>query len=249
VNASNTDKDWAWMSQNNRGAQLTNESSYWGQIAVQGPKAAELLKRVSGIDTQTKKPFSIVPFTLNSKTCYLATTGYTGEAGAEIFVPASETVLLWNELLKHGADLDVQPIGLGARDTLRTEMKYSLYGHEIDDTTNPYAASLGWVVKPTQKDFMGKNIILAAREKGLTQNLIGFKLLDKGIPRQGYTLFSFDNKEIGKVTSGTLSPSLDEAIGIAYLDTSFCKEGTEFAVDIRGRKVKAVVVKTPFVKK
>jgi aminomethyltransferase len=204
---------------------------------------------VSGIDTQTKKAFSIIPFQLNSKTCYLATTGYTGEAGAEIFVPATETVTLWNELLKHGADLEVQPIGLGARDTLRTEMKYSLYGHEIDDTTNPYAASLGWVVKPTQKDFMSKNIILAVKEKGLSQNLIGFKLLDKGIPRQGYNLFSFDNKEIGKVTSGTLSPSLDEAIGIAYLDTAFCKEGTEFAVDIRGRKVKAVVVKTPFVKK
>ncbi len=141
----------------------------------------------------------------------------------------------------------MQPIGLGARDTLRTEMKYSLYGHEIDDTTNPYGAGLGWVVKPAKKDFIGKAAIVGAKERGLQQKLIGFKLLERGIPRQGYTLFSFDGREIGKVTSGTMSPTLNQAIGIAWIDTAHSSEGSEFAVDIRGKKIKAQVVPTPFV--
>lgn len=249
VNASNTEKDWNWFVKNNKGADLSNESSYWSQIAVQGPKAHELLKRVSGLDTASLKSFTITGFSFAGANCFLATTGYTGETGAEIFVPATAAAQLWQSLLEKGQDLQVQPIGLGARDTLRTEMKYSLYGHEIDDHSNPYAAGLGWVVKPTKKDFIGKSIIMGQKEAGLAQSLVGFKLIEKGIPRQGYSLFSFDNKEIGRVTSGTLSPTLDEPIGIAYLDVAFSKLGTEFLVDIRGRKVKAVVVKTPFVTK
>jgi aminomethyltransferase len=179
----------------------------------------------------------------------VATTGYTGEKGCEVFVEASGAAALWKTLVEKGSDLGVMPIGLGARDTLRTEMKYSLYGHEIDDTTNPYEAGLGWVIKPAKKDFMGKSLIVGKKEAGLERTLVGFKMLEKGIPRQGYSVFSFDNKEIGKVTSGTHSPSLDEPIGIAYVSTAFAKEGTEFQLDIRGRKVKAVVCKTPFISK
>lgn len=245
VNASNKDKDFAWMIKNNKGADITDESSQWGQIAIQGPKALELCDRVFGFKVSEMKSFTLQAGKFQGHTIMVATTGYTGEKGCEVFVEAAGTAALWVELLKH-QDLGVMAIGLGARDTLRTEMKYSLYGHEIDDTTNPYEAGLGWVIKPAKKDFIGKALIVGAKEAGLKKALIGFKMIDKGIPRQGYALFGFDNKEIGKVTSGTHSPSLDEPIGIGYVDVAFAAEGTEILVDIRGRKVKAKVCKTPF---
>lgn len=249
VNASNKDKDFAWMTKNNKGADITDESDLWGQIAIQGPKALELCDKVFGFKVSEMKPFTHQAGQFKNFKIIVATTGYTGEKGCEVFVEAAGTPDLWMHLLEQGKDLGTMPIGLGARDTLRTEMKYSLYGHEIDDTTNPYEAGLGWVIKPAKKDFVGKALIVGKKEAGLTRGLVGFKMLDKGIPRQGYSLFSFDNKEIGKVTSGTHSPSLDEPIGIAYIDLAFAKEGTEFNLDIRGRKVKAVVCKTPFIQK
>ncbi|MEN0059033.1 MAG: glycine cleavage system aminomethyltransferase GcvT, partial [Bdellovibrio sp.] len=249
VNASNKDKDFAWMSRHNKGADISDESESWGQIAIQGPQALPLCDRVFDFKVSEMKPFTVKVSTFQGFKVMVATTGYTGEKGCEVFVEAAGTPALWSTLLEQGKDLQVMPIGLGARDTLRTEMKYSLYGHEIDDTTNPYEAGLGWVIKPAKKDFMGKSLIVGKKEAGLTQQLVGFKMLERGIPRQGYSLFSFDNKEIGKVTSGTHSPTLDEPIGIAYIDVASSKEGTEFLLDIRGRKVKAVVVKTPFVQK
>lgn len=249
VNASNKDKDFSWMVKHNKGADLTDESDSWGQIAIQGPKAFELCDRVFGFKVSAMPSFTIKTAQFENYKIMVATTGYTGEKGCEVFVEAAGTVALWNTLLEKGKDLGVMSIGLGARDTLRTEMKYSLYGHEIDDITNPYESGLGWVIKPAKKDFMGKNLIVGKKESGLTKTLVGFKMLDKGIPRQGYSLFSFDNKEIGKVTSGTHSPTLDEPIGIAYVDVGYAKEGSEFLLDIRGRKAKAVVVKTPFVQK
>lgn len=249
VNASNKDKDFAWMTKHNKGAVVTDESSQWGQIAIQGPKALELCDRVFGFKVSEMKSFTVHAGKFQGHDIMIATTGYTGEKGCEVFVAAAGTVTLWNTLLEKGQDLGVQPIGLGARDTLRTEMKYSLYGHEIDDTTNPYEAGLGWVIKPAKKDFMSKAQIVGKKEAGLSRNLVGFKMLEKGIPRQGYSLFSFDNKEIGKVTSGTHSPTLDEPIGIAYVDVAFAKEGTELLMDVRGRKVRAVVCKTPFIQK
>ncbi|HRO66644.1 MAG TPA: glycine cleavage system aminomethyltransferase GcvT [Pseudobdellovibrionaceae bacterium] len=247
VNASNADKDFAWMQKNNRGADLVNESEKWGQIAIQGPKALDLCDQIFGVSVSGMKPFTLKPSTFQGHRIMIATTGYTGEKGCEVFVEAAGTVALWNELLKQGEPLGVMPIGLGARDTLRTEKKFSLYGHEIDDATNPYEAGLGWVIKPQAKDFIAKDKILAVKEKGLRRKLIGFKMLEKGIPRQGYSLFSFDNQEIGTVTSGTHSPSLDAPIGIAFVETSQAADGTEFFVDIRGRKVKAKVCPTPFV--
>jgi len=250
VNASNADKDFAWMVSNNRGAQITNESEKWGQIAVQGPKALELLARVCGPETKVIPSFEFRRMAYQGDTLLVARTGYTGEDGAEIFVPAKLTAKLWRELLEKGQDLGVTPVGLGARDTLRTEMKYPLYGHEIDDQTNPYSAGLGWVVKPDKKDFIGRAKILAGKEAGLPRKLIGFKMLERGIARQGYKLFSVDeNKEIGVVTSGTPSPTLNENIGVGYLEKQWAAEGNQINVDIRGRMVKAEVVATPFVNK
>lgn len=247
VNASNTDKDFAWMVKNNRGAEITNESAQWGQIAVQGPKAMELIRRVCGEAAGAIPSFEFRNVAFNGSEVLVARTGYTGEDGVEIFVPSAQAVTLWRKLLSEGKDLGVTPVGLGARDTLRTEMKYPLYGHEIDDTTNPYSAGLGWVVKPDKKDFVGRAKIVAAKEAGLPRKLVGFKVRDRAIARQGYKLFSFDNKEIGLVTSGTPSPSLNENIGIAYIDKELATEGSRFHVDIRGRRIEAEVVPTPFV--
>lgn len=245
VNASNTDKDFAWMVKNNRGAEIINESSQWGQIAVQGPKALKLMDRIFPNVMPNRNEIRSTRF--DGDTVWIARTGYTGEDGVEVFVPAAKTVELWRALLDKGADLNVEPIGLGARDTLRTEMKYSLYGHEIDDTTNPYSAGLGWVIKPKIKDFIGRSKILAEREKGLKHKLVGFRMREKGIPRQGYKLFSTEGEEMGYVTSGTLSPTLNDSIGIGYVDTGLSLEGTVFKVEIRARMVEAEVVPTPFV--
>lgn len=249
VNASNTDKDFAWMVKNNRGADITNESAQWGQIAVQGPQAMVLARRVLGEKVAEIPAFEFRKMSFTSGEVLVARTGYTGEDGVEIFVPASLTVDLWRALLDQGSDLGATPVGLGARDTLRTEMKFPLYGHEIDDVTNPYAAGLGWVIKPDKKDFVGREKIVSAKEIGLPRKLVGFKVRDRAIARQGYKLFSFDNKEIGLVTSGTPSPTLNENIGIAYVDNDFAAEGRRFHVDIRGRRIDVEVVSTPFVKR
>jgi len=248
VNAANKDKDFQWMLKNNKGADVTDESSQWGQIAVQGPKALQLLAKVLGTEAGTMNSFEVHPFQKWGGTLLFARTGYTGESGGEIFVPAELTEKLWFELLEQGQDLNVQPIGLGARDTLRTEMKYSLYGHEIDDSTNPFEAGLGWVVKPAAKDFLGKAAMLAGKENGLKRQLIGLELTDKGIPRQGYKVLNEKGEEIGIVTSGTLSPSTEKAIGIAYVATPYIALGGPLLVDIRGRPAKARVCETPFYK-
>jgi aminomethyltransferase len=246
VNASNTDKDFAWLRQNNRGAELINESAQWGQIAVQGPKAMPLISRVFGVEALDIPSFEFRESKFAGQTVLIARTGYTGEEGVEVFVPAEKTAELWRALLKEGADFGVAPIGLGARDTLRTEMKYSLYGHEIDDQSNPYAAGVGWVVKPDKKDFLGRSVILDQKEKGLPRKLIGFKMCDRGIARQGYKVVS-EGREVGVVTSGTPSPSTGENIGIAYVDKALSADGTKIAIDIRGRAVQAEIVPTPFV--
>jgi aminomethyltransferase len=249
VNAANKDKDLQWLLKHNRGADITDESDIWAQIAVQGPKAETLLKNIFGEKIDDLASFQFADFDFSGEKTIVAKTGYTGEAGAEIFVPNDVAESLWMELLKQGAELGVKPIGLGARDTLRTEMKYSLYGHEIDETTNPYEAGLGWVCKPQAKDFMGKDQIVKVKADGLKRKLIGFEMIDRGIARQGYELFSFDNKPLGQVTSGTPSLSLGTNIGIGFIDLDMATEGTEFYVQIRNKMVKAKVVKTPFVKK
>lgn len=249
VNASNTEKDFEWMKAHNRfGAEIVNASGTWGQIAVQGPRGLELAARVCGAEVRAIPAFEFRRIGYQGEHILVARTGYTGEDGVEIFVPATLTVQLWRELMAKGADLGVTPVGLGARDTLRTEMKYPLYGHEIDDFTNPYAAGLGWVTKPEKKEFVGRDKILAGKEHALQQRLIGFKMLERGIPRQGYKLFSADgSREAGRVTSGTVSPSLNDNIGIGYIARDLSEVGSKCAVEIRGRMVRAEVVPTPFV--
>jgi aminomethyltransferase len=248
VNASNSDKDYAWMVKNNRGAEIVNESAQWGQIAVQGPNAMQLAARVCGDEVKDIPSFEFRRMAYGGDHVLVARTGYTGEDGVEIFVPSPLTAKLWQDLMKQGNDLGVTPVGLGARDTLRTEMKYPLYGHEIDDTTNPYSAGLGWVVKPDKKDFIGRDKIVGGKEKALQRRLVGIKMVERGIPRQGYKLFTQDGaREIGFVTSGTLAPSLNENIGVVYVAREFSEPGQRVNVEIRGRMVGAEVVPTPFV--
>jgi aminomethyltransferase len=247
VNASNTEKDFQWMKKNNKGAQIENESSRWAQIAIQGPKASALVGRILGKELQGLKKNEFAVLEQDEKAWYVARTGYTGEDGFEVFLPNEHAAQFWRDLLDQGKDLGVAAIGLGARDTLRTEMKYSLYGNEITDETSALEAGLGWVIKFQKGDFIGKSALEAQKVEGVKNKLVGFKLLDKGIPRQGYILNSLDNTEIGRVTSGTHSPSLNEPIGIGYVRKEWGLEGKEFFVQIRGRNARAVVVKTPFV--
>ena len=250
MNASNAQKDYDWVYENAHGVEVIDEGDKWGQIAVQGPNAFELVERViSGFKSSSLENFEFGLTFYKGAECMIAKTGYTGEDGFEIFIDREACVALWQDLISKGQDLSVQPVGLGARDTLRTEMKYCLYGHEIDDTTFPHEARLNWVVKAGKKDFIGKEAILAAKETGYEKKLVGFKLKDRGIPRQSYLLFSFDNEEIGWVTSGTMSPTLNEAIGIGYVKPEFAKIGSEFNVQIRSKFVPVEVVKTPFVEK
>lgn len=249
VNAANVEKDWKHFQENNKGAELTNESSYWGQIAVQGPNAFALIDSVLKISSANMKSFTLKKLNWKGYSVIFATTGYTGEKGGEIFIEAKGASELWKTLLQTGQEFGVKPIGLGARDSLRTEMKMSLYGHEIDDHSNPYEASLGWAVKPQAKDFLGKEPIVKVKETGLTRSLIGFKMVDRGIPRQGYTLHRENGEEMGIVTSGTHSPTLDEPIGIGYVHPEFSPVGSIFYVDIRGKKIKATTCKTPFIAK
>jgi aminomethyltransferase len=247
VNASNIEKDYEWMLAHNKGAEIRNESSEWAQIAIQGPKARRLLTEIFAQAVNDLKPFHFLEGNYEKAKCLIACTGYTGEDGFEVFLPNVMAIPFWQKLLDLGQKYGVQPIGLGARDTLRTEMKYSLYGHEIDDTTNPMESGLGWVVKLQKGDFIGRTPMAQAKERGVPRKLIGFRMIDKGIPRADYGLLSFDKKPIGKVTSGTLSPTLNEGVGIGYVPSEMSAEGTEIFVDIRGRPTRAKIVKTPFV--
>lgn len=254
VNASNIEKDFEWMKANNQGAELENASDRWGQIAIQGPKALALIEKVlsqgqGDLGIATMKSFTFRELEFHGEKVIFARTGYTGEDGGEIFVPAGLTEKLWKQLLADGKTFGVAPIGLGARDTLRMEMKYPLYGQELTSETNPMEARLGWVVKLKKGDFIGRAAIAEQSEKGAPRHLVGLKLIEKGIPRTGYGVVAENGDVLGEVTSGTMSPSLGEPIGVAYVKASHSKEGSQVFVDIRGRRVKAVVCATPFYKK
>ena len=243
VNAANTDKDFAFLQENNKGAELINESSQWGQIAIQGPMALAAVEKVTGEDLSSLPGFCFKSW----GHCYIAKTGYTGEDGVEIFVPWGEANALWKRFFAECPE--ALPIGLGARDTLRTEMKYPLYGQDISDTTIPYSAGLGWVVKPAKGDFLGKDLMVQAKEAGIPRKLVGLEITGKGIARPGYKVFSVDSEEAGEVTSGTLAPSLNKAIAIAYVDKALADVGTKVLVQMRNKWLEAEVVKTPFYKK
>jgi len=250
VNASNVDKDYRWMHENSAGLDctVTNESERWAQIAVQGPKAPELLARLFGDEFRTMAPFRLRQKTFEGRQMIVATTGYTGERGGEIYCPTDDGAWLWRTLLERGADLNPRPIGLGARDTLRLEYKYCLYGNDIDETTNPIEAGLAWTVKLTH-DFIGRPAIEAMKAAGPARKLVGFRLDDKGIARHGYDIVSAGGEKIGHVTSGTMSPSLEQPIGLAYVASAHAAIGSTWFVDVRGKQRKAVVVATPFIQK
>jgi aminomethyltransferase len=257
VNASNTEKDFEHMrkvaaSFGRTGEfSLTNESANYTQIAIQGPRAREILQKLTETPLAEIKTYWFAEGkVLGSIPAVLARTGYTGEDGFEVYVAWGQGPEVWRALLESGTSLGLKPCGLGARDTLRLEMKYPLYGNELSDTTNPLEAGLGWVTKLAEKgDFVGRAEILRAKEQGLKRKLVGFKLLERGIARHGYPVFSADGQtRIGEVTSGTQSPMLKTSIGIAYLETEHAAEKSRFTVDIRGAKVPAEVVPTPFYK-
>lgn len=248
VNASNIEKDFQQfqkIAQDFR-VQVTNESKNYSLLAVQGPNAEALLSKLCDLNLSKMEFYRFAEGKLLGEIpLVLARTGYTGEDGFEVFVPWGDGSKVWNALLEAGKDWSIQPVGLAARDTLRMEMKYALYGQEITLQTNPIEAGLGWVTKMNKGDFVGRAAIEAIKSEGLKRKLVGLELLDRGIPRKGYPLLH-EGTPTGVVTSGTQSPSLKKAIAIGYVQTQHSQPGTDLQIEIRGKQTAARVVKTPF---
>lgn len=249
VNASNIEKDWDWISSfNTYGVDMKNISDRTSLLAVQGPKSAEALQSLTDVNltemdyyTFKKGKFAGIENVL------ISATGYTGAGGFEIYFDNAHADDIWEAIFKAGEAYDIKPIGLAARDTLRLEMGFCLYGSDIDDTTSPFEAGLGWVTKFT-KDFTNAEALKTEKEIGVTKKLVGFEMVERGIPRHDYEVLDAEGNVIGKVTSGTQSPSLQKAIGLAYVQKSFSKENQEIFINIREKKVKAKVTKFPFYK-
>ncbi len=249
VNASNIEKDWNWCVKHNTvGAELENASDHMGQLAVQGPKAILALQKLTAINlselpyyTFTHGEFAGV------KDVIISNTGYTGAGGFELYFYPEDALKIWDAVFEAGAEFGIKPIGLGARDTLRLEMGFCLYGNDLDDTTSPIEAGLGWITKFVDgKQFINRPMLEKQKAEGVTRKLVGFEMIDRGIPRHGYGLCSVDGAVVGNVTSGTMSPIRKIGIGMGYVTPEFAKPGVELLVDVRGRKLKAVVVKPPF---
>ncbi|MFD0939825.1 glycine cleavage system aminomethyltransferase GcvT [Pedobacter boryungensis] len=249
VNASNIDKDWEWiMKYNTANVEMHNISDKTSLLAVQGPKAADALQSLTYLDLASMEYYTFKKGTFAGiENVVVSATGYTGAGGFEIYFDNEHADKMWDAIFAAGAEFGIKPIGLAARDTLRLEMGFCLYGNDIDDTTSPIEAGLGWITKFT-KSFTNSEALLAQKEAGVTRKLIGFEMIDRGIPRHDYQIMDADGNVIGKVTSGTQSPSLQKAIGMGYITKEFAKEGTEIFIDIRNSKIKAKVVKFPFYK-
>ena len=250
VNASNIEKDWNWISgHNDVDAVFEDLSDNYSILAIQGPKAIEAMQSLTAVKLADIKFYNFVTTTFAGVAdVIVSATGYTGSGGFELYVKNEDIEAVWNKVFEAGAAWDIKPIGLAARDTLRLEMGYCLYGNEITDETSPLEAGLGWVTKFT-KDFVNSENLKAEKEAGLKNRLIGFEVLGKGIPRHDYEIVDTEGNVIGKVTSGTMSPSLGKGIGMGIVPVSFAQEGTEIAIRIRKNDVAAKVVKTPFYKK
>jgi len=246
VNASNIDKDWAWVSRHLDGrVEARNVSAETGLIAVQGPHAERLVGRLADVDVPAIGYYHFRQGRVAGVAGIISRTGYTGEDGFELYLPASGTETVWTRLLDEGKEDGVTPIGLGARDTLRLEMKYALYGNDIDQTTNPLEAGLGWVVKPAKGGFVGRDAIERVRAAGLARRLVGFEMVERAVARHGYPILH-DGASVGVVTSGSYGPSVDKYIGIGYVPAALAPVGSTIAVEVRGRGQAARVVKTPF---
>lgn len=252
VNASNADKDFAWMSKNNKfKAEFVNRSAEFGQIALQGPAAIKILSSCSGMEGIEALPyFHFCDRELFGCGVIVARTGYTGEDGAEIFVPANATALVWSKLLEAGKPYGLVPAGLGARDSLRLEACLPLHGHELAEDVSAYSSGLGWIIKLQKGDFVGKAALAAEKAAGgPNRALIGFYIDDAGIARHADKVFSPDGLEIGTVTSGTKTPTVNKALGLAIVDKAFSAEGSTVMLEVRGKLLKAHVVKRPFYKR
>lgn len=249
VNASNIEKDWNWISsKNTMGATMRNLSDDYSLLAIQGPKAVEAMQSLSSHDLSAIKFYNfIVGDFAGIEHVIISATGYTGSGGFEIYCKNSEVQQIWDRVFEAGASYGIKPIGLAARDTLRLEMGYCLYGNDIDDTTSPLEAGLGWVVKFT-KDFNASAILQKQKEAGVTKKLVAFELDDKGIPRHDYEILDIEGNIIGKVTSGTMSPSLKKGIGLGYLTINHSAVGSKIAIQIRKNAIPATVIKLPFYK-
>lgn len=248
VNASNIEKDWDWISKyNSKDVDMKNISDDICLFAVQGPKARGVLQKLTNTDLAAIKyyHFSIGELA-GVKDVVMSNTGYTGAGGFEIYVNKAYAEKIWNAIFEAGKDENIKPIGLGARDTLRLEMGFCLYGNDIDDTTSPLEGGLGWITKFT-KDFTNSVNIKKQKEAGVTKKLVGFKMIDKGIPRHDYPIKDASGNVIGKVTSGTQSPMLGIGIGLGYVTSAYASVGSEIFIEIRGRAVKAMVSKMPLV--
>ena len=249
VNASNIDKDWSWVARfNTEQVDMKNISDRTSLLAVQGPKAADALQSLTDIDLGTMEYYTFKKGKFAGvDNVLVSATGYTGAGGFEIYVDNKDAEQVWNAVFEAGEPFGIKPIGLGARDTLRLEMGFCLYGNDIDDHTSPLEAGLGWVTK-FNKEFTNSVALLQQKQDGLKQRLVGFEMIERGIPRHDYQIVDAEGAVIGKVTSGTQSPSLQKAIGMGYVKSEFAKEGTVIYILIRDNKVKAQIVKPPFYK-
>ena len=249
VNASNIEKDWNWISQHNDlGVEMINKSNDISLLAVQGPSAAEALQPLTDIDLSTMKYYTFKIDTFAGvNNVIISATGYTGSGGFEIYFRNEDAEAIWEAIFKAGEKLNIKPIGLAARDTLRLEMGFCLYGNDINDTTSPIEAGLGWITKFT-KDFVNAEALKKQKEEGVTRKLVAFELTEKGIPRHGYDIVDENGEKIGEVTSGTMSPSLKKGIGMGHVPKEFAKRDSKIFIQVRKKAIPAVVVKLPFYK-
>lgn len=247
VNASNIQKDWDWISKyNTGGVEMKNISDETSLLAVQGPRAAEALQSLTDIDLASMEYYTFKKGKFAGiDNVLISATGYTGAGGFELYFDNKHASHIWDAIFKAGEPFGIKPVGLAARDTLRLEMGFCLYGNDIDDTTSPIEAGLGWITK-FSKNFVNSEYLAAQKQSGVERKLVGFEMIDRGIPRHDYEIVDSEGNVIGKVTSGTQSPSLQKAIGLGYVKTAFSKEGSEIYIRIRENKVKAQVVKVPF---
>jgi aminomethyltransferase len=250
VNASNIDKDWQWIKKHDtKNVEMHNISDKTSLLAVQGPKAPAVLQKLTDVVLADIPYYSFAKGVVAGCTNVLiSNTGYTGAGGFEIYFENENAVTIWNALMEAGKEFNIQPAGLGARDTLRLEMAFCLYGNDIDDTTSPIEAGLGWITKFT-KEFTNSKNLLQQKEQGVTKKLVGFEMIDKGIPRHDYLIIDADGNTIGRVTSGTQSPTLQKAIGLGYVKKEFTAENSDIYISVRDKSLKAKIVKTPFLKK
>ncbi len=250
VNASNIEKDWNWIQLHNSSikATITNVSDQYSLLAIQGPKATLSMQALTSIDLSEIPfyKFKIADFA-GIENVIISATGYTGSGGFEIYVKNDQVEQVWNKVFEAGANYGIKPIGLAARDTLRLEMGYCLYGNDIDDNTSPIEAGLGWITK-FSKDFINADYLKAQKENGVNKKLVGFILTERGIPRKDYPIVNVDGVEIGIVTSGTMSPSLGKGIGMGYVSKEMSKLGNEIFIKVRKKEIPAILVKLPFYK-